>query len=86
MTQAAADVARARYNELVRELPERWSGSVHVVDLAAYVERWPGGAFDPALREDGLHYTADGARALLEMGLGAELVELAVGARDRAAR
>jgi len=86
MTQAAADVARARYNDLVRELPGRWPGRVHVVDLAAYVERWPEGPLDASLREDGLHYTADGAHALLDMGLGAELLELAVDARNRAAR
>jgi hypothetical protein len=74
MTQEAADVARLRYNELVRELPARHPGGVEVVDLAGYVERWPDGAFDPALREDGLHFTREGGTRMLDAGLGAELL------------
>ncbi len=74
MTQEAADVARVRYNELIRELPARHPGRVEVVDLAGYVERWPDGAFDPALREDGLHFTLEGGTWMLDAGLGAELL------------
>ncbi len=50
------DPARmARFNELLREVAARRPG-MRIVDLARYVERWPGGPFDPALRPDGVHF------------------------------
>lgn len=77
MQQAEAEAARLHYNELVYELAARHPGRVHVVDLAAHVEAWPGGVFDEALREDGIHFTRQGGRELLENGLGDELIALA---------
>ena len=55
-----ADVSRdparmARFNELLRDVGRVRPG-LRIVDLARFVEAWPGGAFDPALRPDGVHF------------------------------
>ena len=47
---------------------------VHVVDYAGFFLTWPGGAFDPTLRQDGLHVDYDG-RTIVGHWLGAELLD-----------
>lgn len=49
-----------RYNGLLRETAAG-RPLVRVVDLAAFYEAWPGGPFDLALRDDGLHLNEDSA-------------------------
>ena len=73
MSTEEIEAARSRYNEFVRDLPARHPGRVEVVDLAVHVARWPEGPFDLGLREDGLHFTKEGGRRMLDAGLGAEL-------------
>ncbi len=55
-----ADVSRDpartdRFNEVLRDVA-RARSALRVVDLAQFVETWPGGEFDPALRPDGVHF------------------------------
>ena len=74
--KAAMSPERAdRVNELLRKeaapRPE-----VRVFDLTRWLEDWPGGEFDSALREDGVHFTESGARQLLEEWLGPEIVRI----------
>lgn len=75
LTEAETEAARASLNRLIFELPDRWPGVVGVLDLAQVVEDWPGGVFDPALREDGLHFTNAGSLDLIEAGVGAGVIE-----------
>ena len=50
------DPARmARFNELLRDVA-RVRPALRLVDLARYVETWPRGEFDLALRLDGVHF------------------------------
>ncbi len=83
MSQAEIDRARERYNELVWEMAERHAGRVQVLDFAAVFEAWPGGADDPALREDGIHFTSEGGLMLLDRGLGEQLERMAREAQRR---
>ena len=85
LAAAEVEAARVRYNALVRELGRRHPERVHVVDLAEAFERWPGGPFDPVLREDGVHFSRAGGVALLGDGLGDELAALATESRQRRA-
>ena len=55
-----ADVSRDparmdRFNELLRDVARVRPG-MRIVDLARFVEAWPGGEFDPVLRPDGVHF------------------------------
>jgi lysophospholipase L1-like esterase len=54
------DAARVdRYNALVREAAAGHPG-IRVVDLAAWVDTWPNGSFEPDIR-DGVHFSFAGA-------------------------
>jgi len=51
------DPARTeQFNALVREVATGQPG-LSVIDLANWVQHWPGGVFDPALRPDGVHFS-----------------------------
>lgn len=72
-----------RYNELIQTMAEQRS-SVQVVDLAGFYTTWPGGPFDLALRDDGLHLNGTpAAQDPVNAWLGPELLsayqELATG-------
>jgi peptidoglycan/LPS O-acetylase OafA/YrhL len=57
------DPARmATFNTILRTVAAERPG-VTVVDLSAWVRRWPNGPFDPALRPDGVHFSTDSATA-----------------------
>jgi hypothetical protein len=55
-----ADVSRDparmdRFNALLRDVARVRPG-MRIIDLARFVEAWPGGEFDPVLRPDGVHF------------------------------
>jgi peptidoglycan/LPS O-acetylase OafA/YrhL len=50
-----------RVNSLLREVAQK-RPLLHLIDLARYIQRWPGGEYDPALRPDGVHFTWSSAR------------------------
>jgi hypothetical protein len=62
---------RARWNELLHELPRRHDGTVEVIDISDWVDPRRD---DPEIREDGMHLTPEGARRLAEEFLVGELL------------
>lgn len=55
------DPARmTRFNMILRAVAAERPG-LSVVDLSGWVQRWPGGPFDPALRPDGVHFSTTSA-------------------------
>lgn len=62
---------RARWNELLHELPRRHDGTVEVIDVSDWVDPRRD---DPEIREDGMHLTPEGARRLAEEFLVGELL------------
>ena len=61
-----------RANQLIRQLAAERS-DVTVVPYSSFFLTWPGGPFDPRLREDGLHVDFEG-RAIVANWLSAELL------------
>ncbi len=52
----SGDPARMRrFNEILADVAAQ-RPQLRIVDLASWIERWPGGAFDPELRPDGVHF------------------------------
>jgi hypothetical protein len=52
----AGDPARMRrFNAILTRVAQQ-RPALRVVDLARWIERWPGGEFDAALRPDGVHF------------------------------
>ncbi|MEZ5142015.1 MAG: acyltransferase family protein [Acidimicrobiales bacterium] len=75
----ASDPARmARQNEIARQVAESrpW---MHVVPLDDHARSFPGGVMDTDYREDGVHFTADGALRLVTDWLYDRLVEVTRG-------
>ena len=56
-TAPESDPARTQtFNTIVRSVAAASPG-LEIIDLARWVQRWPGGPFDPALRPDGVHFS-----------------------------
>ena len=73
--RAASDPKRmARLNEIIAEVAARHPETVRIVDLGGYLQRWPGGELDPALRPDGVHLSSEGALEISWRWLGAEVL------------
>lgn len=84
----ASDPARMeRLNELIIAAAAERETDVAVVDLAAFVDAWPGGPLSPSLRPDGVHFDEGAARELVDSSLGPALLDalarLASGSRRR---
>jgi peptidoglycan/LPS O-acetylase OafA/YrhL len=70
----ANDPARMdRINDLIIQLMFT-RPFIRIVDYANFFLTWPGGAFDPALREDGLHVDYEG-RKIVGRWLGPEILD-----------
>lgn len=69
-----------RYNEVLREAMST-RPDAHVIDLAAWMDEYPGGEFAPDLRIDGVHFTEESTDLVAEEFLGPELVQ--IGREDR---
>ncbi len=77
VSRRASDPARVRrFNDIVREVARDYPEDVRVVDFAAYLDRRPGGPFDPVIRDHGVHYTPMG-RKRLAIWLGPEILRAA---------
>jgi len=74
LNDPANDPARMDHlNLLLQQLAARHS-NVHIVEYAKFFWTWPGGPFDPKLREDGLHVDYDG-REIVGRWLGPVLLD-----------
>ncbi len=62
-----------RYNQLIKELPNLRPDTVAVIDLAGYLAAQPSGPVTPDLKPDGIHFTKQGASAVVQSWLGDEL-------------
>ncbi len=72
------DPARVeRMNQLIENEAALRADRVQVLDLASIIQQWPGGAFDEALRHDGIHFSDKAARKLFRGPLGEELARAA---------
>ena len=71
VARALSDSAVA---QLVRADDDTRARLKQIVDLAAWMARWPGGEYDRALRPDGVHLTIAASRDSLAPWLAAELV------------
>jgi len=67
-----------RYNEVLFETLAGQAG-VRIVDLAGWMERFPGGEFSPNLRIDGVHFTEQSTDVVASEYLGPQLVEIGRG-------
>jgi peptidoglycan/LPS O-acetylase OafA/YrhL len=68
------DPMRMAWLDEVIELLAKEKPFIHVVDYERLFETWPGGPFDPRLREDGLHVDYEG-RQIVGNWLGPELLD-----------
>lgn len=74
LNDPANDPARMDHlNLLLRQLAAR-RPNVHVIEYAKFFWTWPGGPFDPKVREDGLHVDYDG-REIVGSWLGPVLLD-----------
>jgi peptidoglycan/LPS O-acetylase OafA/YrhL len=74
-TAASAPERIDRLNQLLREVAAK-RDFVTLLDYAEQARSWPGGEFDPRLREGGVGLTPEGGRAVAEW-LAPQLIELA---------
>jgi len=73
VVQASGPARVDRLNELIREQASA-RPKVRVVDLAGYVERWPGGELDRGLRKDGVHFSEEGSTTVVSDWLGEQIL------------
>ena len=74
--RSASDPMRVRrYNEILMDVGSELGGRMRIIDLAAFMERLPGGSLDREVREDGIHFTRRG-RQVVTKWLGPEVLRV----------
>jgi len=65
------------FNAMLADVARTRTDRMRIVDLGAYLQRRPGGLFDPAIRADGVHFTKSGAAEVSADWLGPEILRAA---------